>query len=140
MITPVRSEPRPAVRRCRKRAAGFLLLLAAAAAFAVPTLTRELLFQRDPRTNLVWKTTRVERGITILPRFLARDRSAFPEEDSYAVRYALRRSLAVKEVRTRLNVPVAAAEAGVLILLAVFDLGFYCPRRRPRPGAGSPLA
>lgn len=128
------------VRRCRMRAAGLLLLLAAAAAFAVPTRTSELLFQRDPRTNLVWKTTRVERGITPLPRFLGRDRSAFPEENSYAVRYALRRSLAVKEVRVRLNVPVAATEVGILILLAVFDLGFYCPRRRPRSGPAGPLA
>lgn len=140
MKPPLSPETRRAVRRCRKRAGGLLLLLAAAAAFAVPTLTRELVFQRDPRTNLVWKTTRVEKGITILPRFLGRDRSAFPEEGSYAVRYALRRSLAVREVRVRLNAPVAAAEAGILAILAVFDLFFYCPRRRGRPGAGRPLS
>lgn len=132
-------EMRQAVRRCRGRASGLLVLLAAAAAFFVPTRTSELLYQRDPQTNLVWKTTRAVKGITILPQFLRRDRSEFPAEDSYAVRYALRRSLAVKEVRVSLNASAAAAEAGILTLLAVFDLGFYCPRRR-RPGRGRSLS
>lgn len=126
-------EAKRRTHRCRRRAAGLLILFAAAAALAVPTRTREQLFQRDPQTNHVWKTTTERNGYLALPRFLKRDRSPFPDEASYAVRYALRRSLAVRETRAELNVPIAAVEAGVLALLAFFDLFIYCPRRgRPR--------
>ena len=139
MDAPSVSENRRPIRRCRRRAGVGLILLAAAAAFVVPTRTSELLFQRDPQTNHVWKTTTKWSGYMPLPGFLKRDRSPLPAEDSSAVRYALRRSIAVRETRIHLNAPIAAVEAGILALLAFFDLAFYCPRRRRRPLGSAPL-
>ncbi len=132
MTQPSDPNRRRSVLRCRRNAAALLVLLAAAAALAVPIRSREVVFQRDPQTNLVWRTTSAWGGYMFLPEFLKRDRSPFPAEDSYAVRYALRRSIEVREVRAGLNFPAVVVEAAVLAVLAAFDLAFYCPRRRTR--------
>lgn len=67
-----------------------------------------------------------------LPRFLERDRSPFPAENSYRVRYALWRIQNAKEARARINWPLALAELGLLVCLAVYDWFFFCRRRRKR--------
>ncbi len=123
-------SPRLQVRRCRRRASLLLFPLLAAAFALVPVRVDEVGFQRDPQTNHVWRTTAGWSAYLFLPRFLGRDRSPFPAEDSYPVRYALRRSQAVKEMRVRLDWPVVLAESVGLALLAVFDWLVFCPRRR----------
>jgi hypothetical protein len=123
-------SPRLRVRRCRRRASVLLLPLLAAAAVFVPVRVDEVAFQRDPQTNHVWRTTAGWSAYLLLPRYLGRDRSPFPGQDSYPVRYALRRAFAVKETRARLDWPVVLAEAAGLLLLAVFDWLIFCRRRR----------
>jgi hypothetical protein len=125
-------SPRLQVRRCRRRTSFLLLLLLAAIVAVVPVRIREIMYQRDPQTNYVWKTTAERTGYMPLQRFLARDRSPFPAEDSYPVRYALWRIQAVKEARARLNVLLIAAELGLLIALTVYDWIVFCRRRRRR--------
>ena len=124
--------------RCRRRVGLVLALLFAAAALAIPTRSWDVTYQRDPRTNTVSKTTTRWSGYTLLPRFLARDREPFPAENSYAVRYALRRGLAVRQTRLAANGWMILVEAAVLAALAVFDFLFVCRRRRPSRLTGIP--
>jgi hypothetical protein len=123
-------SPRLQIRRCRRRASALLLPLLAAAAAFVPVRLDEIVFQRDPQTNHVWRTTAGWRSYLLLPRYLSRDRSPFPALDSYPVRYALRRAFAVKEIRASLDWPLVLVEAAGLVLLAVFDWLVFCRRRR----------
>lgn len=123
-------SPERQVRRCRRRASVLLAVLLAAGVAFVPVRVDELVFQRDPQTNHVWKTTARWRAYLSLPRYLERDRSPFPSQDAYRVRYALRRSQAVEETRARLDLPLVLGEAAGLILLAIFDWVVFCRRRR----------
>ncbi|MDD8025606.1 MAG: hypothetical protein PHI34_03755 [Acidobacteriota bacterium] len=123
------------VRRCRRRASGLLLILLAAGLVFVPVRNDEIIYQRDPQTNHVWKTTSRRNAYMNLPAFLKRDRTPFPTESSYQVRYSLWRMQAANETRARINFPLALGELGLLIGLAVYDWFFFCRRRRKRPFA-----
>lgn len=125
-------SPRLQARRCRRRTSVLLLLLLAAVVAVVPVRIHEIMYQRDPQTNYVWKTTAEKTGYMPLQRFLARDRSPFPAEGSYQVRYALWRIQAVKEARARLNLLPVLAELALLGFLAVYDWIVFCRRRRRR--------
>jgi hypothetical protein len=73
------------------------------------------------------------------PKFIRLKNDPPPDETSYAVRYALRRSLNVRTTQVRLNGAWLALEVGFLVALGAFDYFILC-RRRTRPGSPPPGA
>jgi hypothetical protein len=117
---------------CRLRVvAVFGGLLLAALAF-LPVRSSTVILGRDPLTNAVWRKTSSSSGYMFAPAFLRRRNDPLPDERSYAVRYALRRSQEVRAIRVRLKAAWWLLELGLIAVLGALDFVFLCRRKSSR--------
>ncbi|MBM3311958.1 MAG: hypothetical protein FJY80_10665 [Candidatus Aminicenantes bacterium] len=127
------------LNRCRRRLVVVFGGLFLAALAYLPVKSSTVTLGRDPQTNAVWRKTSTSLGFMFAPAFLRLKNDPLPDEQSYAVRYALRRSLNVRTTRVRLNGGWWLLEVGFLAALGAFDYFFLC-RRRPKSDSARPGA
>jgi len=136
-------ERKKSMNRCRRRLCVLIGVLLLAALAFLPVRFSTVTVGRDPLTNAVWRKTASSPGYLFAPLFIRHRDDPLPDEQSYAVRYALRRSLEVRATQIRLNTGWLILELGLLGLVGALDYAVLCRRRfRPpgRPPAAGPPA